>query len=92
LIFLDNSGATRLGLIRIPTEFAQGAPLPQQVPALIELDAYGTEFLDVLLRGLALPVELLFLGNEITDPVQDRSVTGLVHMDLSGIQPVTPAI
>ena len=73
MIFLDNSGATRLGLIRIPAEFTQGAPLPQQVPALIELDAYGTEFLDILLRGLALLVELLFLGDEITDPVQTEA-------------------
>jgi hypothetical protein len=97
LIFLDSPRVAKFGLVRVLAIFAQGAPLPEQIPALVKLHSNAAELLQVLFRRLALLVQALLLGHEFPDLVEDRGIGGLVHAmafliaELIGPRLYTPA-
>src|SRR5712691_13438348 len=59
---------------RIAAGLPQGAPLPQQVPALVELRLHGSEALALLLVERSLVEEPVLLRNQALDVGQHRSV------------------
>ena len=80
-VALDLVGGPHRGLAGIATGLAQGTALPQQVPALIELDlemAQPRVFLGLAdLAVLELVAKRLLLGDELVDPRQCVGV--LIH-------------
>ena len=50
-ILFDFAGRSRSAAARVLTELAPGSPLPQQVPALVQLLLSGTELLVLLVAG-----------------------------------------
>src|SRR5205085_1981266 len=79
LVVLDGALATDLGGVGVEAGVAASAPLAQQVPALVErdLDLLEPGMLVVAQpdAGLAL-LELVLLGDECVDPLDDL---GVVH-------------
>jgi hypothetical protein len=61
---LDNRGGPDGRTVRILAELAAGSPLPQKVPALIQLDSNLIETNTVVIRQVALTVQPLLLVNE----------------------------
>ena len=80
-VALDLIGRTHLSLIGVLTGLAQCPALPEQVPALVELNFHGAQPLMFLgfvdLAVLHLGPELTLLGNELID--LGENVTVLVH-------------
>jgi len=64
LVPLDNRGRPDGRAVRILAELAAGSPLPQKVPALIQLDSNLVETNPVLIRQVILAVQPLLLVNE----------------------------
>src|SRR5262249_48786786 len=82
-VALDGADIARLCTVRILAELALGAPLAQQVPALIELLAEGLEAIGVLLRsGRGVRAQSLFLVDERGNAVENRLI---VHGAAPGV-------
>src|SRR5262245_12387568 len=67
LVVLDDLRGPDLRLVRILAEFAQRAPLPQEIPTLVELDAHRSK--PRLVAGVLRPgrVESVLLVHELLD-------------------------
>src|SRR5262249_46374305 len=74
LVVLDDVGRPHLRLVRILAELAQRPPLPQQIPALIELDADRLEPRAPLIVELVLTAEGMLLVHELLDRPQNSFV------------------
>jgi hypothetical protein len=71
LVSLDDRRRTHLGLVRILAKLAPCVPLAQKIPALIELDLDLLEPHLIVIRQLALPVQVLLLMHKAFDLLQD---------------------
>ena len=74
-VALDFVGRPHLGLPRITTGLAQGPPLAQQIPALVECHLEGAQPLVLLglvdLAVLQLGAQLLLLGDKLVDLIEN---------------------
>jgi len=74
LVLLDHRRRPHVCVVRILTELALGAALPQQVPALIELDLNLLQPDLVVIADVALSVNRLFF----VDQLSNLSENGLI--------------
>jgi hypothetical protein len=71
LVPLDNGRGPHARVVRILAELASCTPLAQEIPALIELDLNLFEPHLIVIRQLALPVQVLLLMHEAFDLPED---------------------
>jgi hypothetical protein len=64
-VFLDDIGRANFGPFRIAARFMQSAPLPQQIPALIELDLDVRKAVVVAFAERILREKMMLLGDEL---------------------------
>jgi hypothetical protein len=70
LVALDRLLVPDLRLVGVVAELPPGAALPQEVPALIELDLEGAIALVVLGRAVRMLVQPMLLFHEVLDAMK----------------------
>jgi len=71
-------------LVRITPRFTEGAPLTQEVPALIQFNINRSQTLAIGIRKRSLSIEPMFLRYQGLNTIQDRLIFLIVHNDLLG--------
>ncbi len=66
-MFFDDVRGTDFGRVGIGVRIAQAAPLPQQIPALIQFRCYFLQTLDLLVAQVLARIELVFLFCKLVD-------------------------
>src|SRR5207249_4115469 len=79
LVLLDDRRRPDRGAVRVLAELAERHALPQQVPALIELDPNRLEAILLSRVEIAAPIERLLLVDERLDVIEDSLVRRLGH-------------
>ena len=77
LVVLDHLRRAHLGLVGVAAELAQGAALAQKIPALVELDIDRRQARALGVGHVALGVELLLLGHQPLDVIENALVRGV---------------
>src|SRR5439155_10544926 len=81
LVVLDDARGPDLGLVGVASELAQCSALPQEIPALVELDAKRIEPRLGGAARYASGVERVLLLHELLDPLEDPFVLRVLrHM------------
>jgi hypothetical protein len=82
-VALDHSGWSNMCLRRVAARLPQRAPLPQQIPALVELDLQLRQSLAVIRGGITPLQQLVFFGYQALDvPEHRRILVDLLHEGL----------
>src|SRR5262245_58278129 len=95
LVALDDLGVADMGRFGVLSGLSQRAPLPEQVPALVEADL---ELLQPVVLVRVQPtladavVELVLLGDELLDLLVDLCVVHLVRMPQANSVAVCPVV
>jgi hypothetical protein len=79
LVSLDNRRRPDGRAVRIEAEFAQGAALPQPVPALIELDLDLSKAQSIAVGQGGLLVQMLFFAHEALDVFENAVIGGVTR-------------
>jgi hypothetical protein len=74
LVVLNNVCVPNLSVFRITPNVSQGSALAQEVPALIELNLDLIEPFVIRLAQRPLTVELVFLGDQTLDMIENLSI------------------
>src|SRR6185295_17995899 len=73
-VFLDDVRRPHARRVRIAPGYARRAALPQQIPALVELDLDRLQALLLLVRQRLLAKQLVLFGDEAFDVSEDLTV------------------
>ena len=78
LVSFDDLRRPDMCLIRVAPCFAEGAPLAQEVPALIQFNIHCLQPFTVRITQSTFPVKAMLFRNELLNVVQDRLLCRLV--------------